>query len=362
YERKEVKDALAYMRLVINPHDDVSLRRVINVPARGIGKGVMDAIEKIGPASAIDESLPLLSVGLQPTLSANSMWSKLVRGLDDRAFTGRAAASLAAFRDLIVKLTDVARQEAVSIAIGKMLDQSGYLQDLRDERSEEADGRVENLAGLVSAAREYESREPEPSLNAFVDRLSLLSDADEESGTRDARVWMLTLHSAKGLEFPVVVLAGLEEGLFPHCRSAEDEEELEEERRLCYVGMTRARSRLVLTGAARRRVFGEYKASEPSRFIDEVPAELVDRVLPSFSSTGYQSNFSHSHYTFKTNPYGRGGNRVKEASPAYAYEDEDQSTGMALRLGMKVRHPQFGIGTVLSVEALDDDTKLVVRF
>src|SRR4249919_1955706 len=169
YERKEVKDALAYMRLVMNPHDDVSLRRVINVPARGIGKGVMDAIEKIGPASEIDEAMPLLSIGLQPALSPNSMWSKLVRGLDDRQFTGRAAASLATFRDLIVKLTGVARQEPVSIAIGKMLDQSGYLQDLRDERSEEADGRVENLAELVSAAREYESREQEPSLNAFVE-------------------------------------------------------------------------------------------------------------------------------------------------------------------------------------------------
>jgi DNA helicase-2/ATP-dependent DNA helicase PcrA len=130
----------------------------------------------------------------------------------------------------------------------------------------------------VSAAREYEGREAEPSLNGFVDRLSLLSDADEEQGTRDARIWMMTLHSAKGLEFPTVILAGLEEGLFPHSRSREDEEELEEERRLCYVGMTRARSTLVLTGAARRRVFGEYQSSEPSRFIDEVPAELVDRV------------------------------------------------------------------------------------
>ena len=293
------------MRLVINPHDDVSLRRVINVPARGIGKGVMDAIEKIGPASTIDDDLPLLSAGLQPALSANSLWARLVRGLDERAFTGRAAASLAAFRDLIVKLTEIARQESVSIAIGKMLDQSGYLQDLRDERSEEAEGRVENLAELVSAAREYESREPEPSLGGFVDRLSLLSDVDEEQGTRDARVWMMTLHSAKGLEFPVVILAGLEEGLFPHSRSSEDEEELEEERRLCYVGMTRARSRLVLTGAARRRVFGEYQSSEPSRFIDEVPAELVERVAPSFSSSGYQGNFPH--YEFRTNPYGRGG-------------------------------------------------------
>src|SRR5436309_13437047 len=163
----------------------------------------------------------------------------------------------------------MARRESVSIAIGKMLDQSGYLQDLRDERNEDAEGRIENLAELVSAAREFESREPEPTLNAFVDRLSLLSDADEEAGARDARVWMMTLHSAKGLEFPVVVLAGLEEGLFPHSRSSEDEEELEEERRLCYVGMTRARSRRVLTGRPRRRIFGEYEGSAPSSFIAE---------------------------------------------------------------------------------------------
>jgi DNA helicase-2/ATP-dependent DNA helicase PcrA len=155
-------------------------------------------------------------------------------------------------------------------------------------------------------------------------------------------------------------MAGLEEGLFPHSRSKEDEEELEEERRLCYVGMTRARSRLVLTGAARRRIFGEYQSSEPSRFIDEVPAELVERITPSYSSSGYQGNFPH--YEFRTNPYGRGGHKAKESTATYAYEDEDQSTGMALRLGMKVRHPQFGVGTVLSVEALDDDTKLVVRF
>src|SRR3982751_938815 len=359
YERQEVKDALGYMRLVITAHDDVSLRRVINVPARGIGKGVMDAIDKIGPASQIDEAMPLLSIGLVPSLSPNSLWSKLVRGLDERQFTGRAAASLATFRDLIVKLTEVARTESVSIAIGKMLDQSGYLQDLRDERSEEADGRVENLAELVSAAREYESREQEPTLNAFVDRLSLLSDADEESGTRDARVWMLTLHSAKGLEFPIVFLAGLEEGLFPHSRSAEDEEELEEERRLCYVGMTRARSKLVLTGAGRRRIFGEYQSSEPSRFIDEIPPDLLERTAPKFTSSGYQGN--SPHYEFRTNPYGRGRRAKEEAPPSYAYENEDQSS-VSLRPGMRVKHQQFGTGTVLSVEQLDDDAKLVVRF
>jgi DNA helicase-2/ATP-dependent DNA helicase PcrA len=244
-----------------------------------------------------------------------------------------------------------------------MLYQSGYLRDLHEERSEEAEGRVENLAELVSAAREYESREPEPSLGGFVDRLSLLSDVDEEQGTRDARVWLMTLHSAKGLEFPVVVMAGLEEGLFPHSRSSDDLEELEEERRLCYVGMTRARTRLVLTGAARRRIFGEYQSSEPSRFVDEVPAELVDRVAPSQSGSSYQGNFPH--YEFRTNPYGRGrrgGGRAREEAPTYAYEDEDQSTGMSLRPGMRVKHPQFGVGSVVSVEALADDTKLVVRF
>src|SRR6202008_3318662 len=140
YERKEIKDALAYMRLVINPHDDVSLRRVINVPARGIGKGVLEAVEQFEHAvrgSDGDNDLPLLSAGLRPALAANSLWARIVQGLEERAFPARAAASLVVFRDLIVKLTDVARQESVSIAIGKMLDQSGYLQNLRDDRSED---------------------------------------------------------------------------------------------------------------------------------------------------------------------------------------------------------------------------------
>ena len=357
YERREVKDALAYMRLVINPHDDVSLRRVINVPARGIGKGVMDALEAVPAAD--DSDLPLLGAGLQPAVAANSLWSRLVRGLDEKLFPTRAAASLAVFRDLLVTLTDIARQDAVSVTIGKILDRSGYLQDLRDERNEDAEGRIENLAELVSAAREYESREQEPSLGSFVDRLSLLSDADEEQGVQNARLWLMTLHSAKGLEFPTVILAGLEEGLFPHSRSAEDQEELEEERRLCYVGMTRARARLVLTGAARRRIFGEYQSSEPSRFIDEVPPQLLEQVAPTYSSSAYQGNFPH--YEFRTNPYGRG-RRIKEESPTYAYEDEDQSVVGSLRPGTRVKHAQFGTGTVLSVEPLDDDTKLVVRF
>jgi DNA helicase II / ATP-dependent DNA helicase PcrA len=365
YERKEIKDALAYMRLVINPHDDVSFRRVINTPARGIGKGVMDSIEKVEIANRQDDEFPLLSAGLAPSPTANSLWARVVHGLRDRAFTGRAGSSLTTFRDLIMKLAEIARQDSVADTIGKILDRSGYLQDLREDRSEDGEARIENLAELVSAAREYEGREAEPSLTGFVDRLSLLSDVDEEAGTRDARIWMMTLHSAKGLEFPMVVLAGLEEGLFPHSRSAEDEEELEEERRLCYVGMTRARQRLVLTGAARRRVFGEYKSSDPSRFIDEVPADLLDRIVPSFTTASHQSGFPGS-YDFRPNPYGRGGRpgggQVREVRPGYAYEDEDQSTGMSIRPGQRVRHAQFGVGNVISVEPLEGDAKVVVRF
>jgi DNA helicase-2/ATP-dependent DNA helicase PcrA len=363
YERKEIKDALAYLKLIINPHDDVSLRRVINVPARGIGKGVMDSLQAIDPNAVLADAPPLLAAGLQEISSARSLWAKLVYAVDDGRLTSRATASLRVFRDLIAGLAEVARQDSVSTTMGKMLDRTGYLKDLRDENTEEANERLENLMELVSSAAEYESRDPEPSIGGFVDRLSLLSEADEESGTREAKVWMMTMHAAKGLEFPLVVIAGLEEGLFPHSRSAEDQEELEEERRLCYVGMTRARAQLILTSAARRRVFGEYQATNPSRFLDEVPAELVERVSPTYSSS-HQSAFNHGHYEFRTNPYGRKGkgpSRARETEAAYRYEEEDQS-GHELRAGMRVRHAQFGVGSVIAVEEHNDDMKITVRF
>jgi DNA helicase-2/ATP-dependent DNA helicase PcrA len=355
YERKEIKDALAYLKLVLNPHDGVSMRRVINVPARGIGKGVMESLESVGLPD--DGDGPPLLAGLQPVATNNSLWARLVHAVDRRLLAPRATQALQTFRDLILTLTEMAARESVSIALGKVLDQSGYLHDLREERSEEAESRIENLAELVSAAREYETRNPEPSLAGFVDQLSLLSDVDEEAGARDARVLMMTMHSAKGLEFPVVTIAGLEEGLFPHSRSADDEAELEEERRLCYVGITRAQRRLVLTSAARRRVFGEYQSTDPSRFINEVPPELLEEVPSTFLAP--QTSFSN----FRANPYGRGsrGGKVRE-EPDYPYADEDQSVPAGLRPGVRVRHPHFGVGTVLSVEQLDDDMKVLVRF
>jgi DNA helicase II / ATP-dependent DNA helicase PcrA len=367
YERREIKDALSYLKLVLNPHDDVAVRRVINTPTRGIGRGVMDALVSMDLGQARGDLPPLLA-GLQPEVSSNSLWTRLVTAVDERRLSPRQNAALAAFRDLIVGLSEAGARESVSGLLGRVLDQSGYLRDLRDDRSEESQGRIENLMELVSAAREYEMIELEPSLGGFVDRLSLLSDVDKEQGTREARVMMMTLHTAKGLEFPVVVLAGLEEGLFPHSRSSEDEAELEEERRLCYVGITRAMSRLYLTSAARRRVFGEYQNSEPSRFLEEIPPDLVEQ---EFSSQGSPYGGTRGGWEYRPNPYGRrGGGRsggVRESgrtAVTCAPEDEDQSAGSdgPLRPGVRVRHQQFGGGLVLSVEELDDDLKLVVRF
>jgi DNA helicase-2/ATP-dependent DNA helicase PcrA len=361
YERKEIKDALAYLKLVLNPHDDVALRRVINVPARGIGKGVMDALEQVD-TGAVARDLPPLLAGLQPEVAFHSLWTKIVAAVDQRLLTPRQVSSLAAFRDLIAGLGEMARRESVSITLGKVLDQSGYIRDLREDRSEESEGRIENLMELVSAAREFESREAEPTLAGFVDRLALLSDVDKEEGGREARVLLMTLHSAKGLEFPVVVIAGLEDGLFPHSRSNEDEAELEEERRLCYVGITRARSRLVLTSAARRRVFGEYQSTEPSRFLAEIPADLVEQEFSTYTSP-YAG--ARGGWEYRANPYGRPGPKRtgwtarEEEPPAYEF---DQSENGGLRPGLRVRHGQFGVGMVVSVEDLEDDQKVVVRF
>ncbi|MCX6537988.1 MAG: UvrD-helicase domain-containing protein [Acidobacteria bacterium] len=386
YERKEVKDALAYLKLLLNPHDSVSLRRVINVPARGIGKGVMDSLEAAGkddePAEGGNQTpevrdqnannMPLLAGDPTAPPPPRSLWTALVTGLDRRRFSNRAAASLTAFRDLVLSLTEMAHRETVSVTIAKVLDQSGYLQDLKDERSEEAQGRIENLAELVSAAREYETREAEPSLSGFVDRLSLLSEADESQGAENARILLMTMHAAKGLEFPTVIITGLEEGLFPHSRVSDSDDDLEEERRLCYVGMTRARLRLFLTSASRRRVFGEYRATEPSRFIDEVPPELVQR-YDFVGYTGYNSSVRGAGYGNRSGfrsgdrdsgdrgAYGR--RCVRESEQTYAPEDEDQSgSASGFRLGQRVKHSQFGLGTVIGVEDHNDDVKVTVRF
>jgi len=359
YERKEVKDALAYLKLLLAPDDDVSFRRVVNVPARGIGKGVMAGLSEISVEP--EEHSPLFEgAGLDPETPATaSLWNRLVRATDNRLLPSRSLKALSRFRELLTNLRENISTEPASVVLGKALDQSGYIQALRDNGSEEAESRVSNLAELVSAARDYEVRDPDASLGGFVDRLSLLSEADEENGPGNARVWLMTLHAAKGLEFPLVVIAGMEDGLFPHARATADDDELEEERRLCYVGMTRAESTLVLTSAARRRVFGEYQSTEPSRFFDEIPAELVTVIEPTYGPALFGASAGGRRGQWR-----RRSQRTQSLdSPPFAYDeaDEDQSAAGISR-GARVRHPTFGTGTVVNVETLTGDVKLTVRF
>ncbi len=367
YERREIKDALAYLKLLLNLDDDVSLRRVINVPARGIGKRVMEGLQGLDEAAPEPDAGPLFAERQQPA-APGSLWARVVRATEeDGLLPGRAVTVLARFRKMLEALRETARSETASDVLKQMLVETGYLQALRDDASTESRDRLENLNALVSAAVDYEVRNEAPdddrtNLGGFVDQQSLLSEADEVAGAEDARVWLMTLHAAKGLEFPLVVIAGMEDGLFPHARVADDPRALEEERRLCYVGMTRAESRLVLTSARRRLVFGEYHDTEPSRFLFEIPPDAVEVVEPDEPPAPWRSAGGDGGGGWRP---GRRRRRWEDAPDPtrtiYDDADEDQSqTGISR--GARVRHPIFGRGTVASVEPLPRGVKLTVRF
>ena len=363
YERKEVKDALAYLKLLLNPDDDVSLRRVVNVPPRGVGPGVMTGLEGIEPPPREDAPLFDAPPGPGAPEAGWSLWKRLLRATGERLLPTRALTALSRFRTLLESLQAVASTQSVSETLSAVLTDSGYVAALRKDGGEEAESRLSNLMELVAAAQDYEVREQDPRLAGFVDAYSLQSEADEGQGPNDAQVWLMTLHAAKGLEFPLVVLAGMEDGLFPHSRTRDDEEGLEEERRLCYVGMTRAEQRLVLTSAARRRLFGEYQSTEPSRFVFEIPPELVRVIEPVFSARPPAAGYGYDDAPRR--PYGGGRHRRadRDEGPASLYDDadEDQSAGGISR-GARVRHPKFGVGTVVGVEPAAGDLKLSIRF
>jgi DNA helicase-2/ATP-dependent DNA helicase PcrA len=255
YERREVKDLLAYLRLLSNPDDAVALRRVLNVPPRGIGAKTVEEIERMAAARAV------------------SLWQALGAIVDDALLPARATQPLSRFRELLSSLREDAPRLGLKGLLERILAATGYAAVLAGEDTQESQDRLENLAELLSAAADYEALEETPSLAGFLDRAALLSDADQVTG--DAPVVLMTLHSAKGLEFDRVFLVGLEEGLVPHSRSLTSTDSLEEERRLCYVGMTRAMDRLVLTWAQSRAVFGQRRLSERSRFLDEIPVESL---------------------------------------------------------------------------------------
>src|SRR5689334_23185912 len=263
YERMEVRDVIAYLKLALNPNDSIALQRVINSPPRGIGKTTIDEIER----RARDYAL--------------SWWETIAVIVEQPENLGsRAISALKSFRRIVNQLAELSDPEKnsdstspVSDVVRAAIIETGYELSLRSERTDEAEGRRENLEELVNAAVDYDDQGIE-GLREFIDHSALVSDQDDYK--RDAPVTLMTIHSAKGLEFPLVFVVGLEDGLFPHSRSANDPEDLEEERRLAYVAMTRAERYLYVTHAMKRRVYGEEIASEPSQFLNEMPPELLD--------------------------------------------------------------------------------------
>ena len=340
YERREVKDALAYLRVLSNPSDTVNLRRIVNVPKRGIG----DRAEACITALAERERIPFVAA--------------LGRPDDAPGIATRSVAAIKGFTSLLEGLGQVRDDEdaGVSDLLEAVLDRSGYLTELRASHDPQDETRVENLAELVAVAREFDEERRETgeviSLEDFLERVSLVADADEIPDTEEAEqagvVTLMTLHTAKGLEFPVVFLTGMEDGTFPHLRSLGDAKELEEERRLAYVGITRARERLHISRAAVRSAWGAPQYNPPSRFLDEIPADLVqwERELSGAAAIGRRDQ-RPAVATLANRPGVRSpGNRpVIPLSP-----------------GDRVTHDSYGLGTVVRTLGEGDKTQAEVDF
>jgi DNA helicase-2/ATP-dependent DNA helicase PcrA len=322
YERREIKDLLAYLRLAVNPADDVAFRRAIAAPSRGIGKATLDRLAD----SARTRSLSLLSASAAPPAD---LTAKARRGLED-------------FSRLIGRLAEGRGSMTVPALIDEVAGSSGYRDALKAERTAEADARLENIEELVAASEEFVASQelagsPDAPLEAFLDSIALVADVDALDDT-DEGVTLMTLHSAKGLEFPAVFLTGLEEGVFPHSRSMDDSEELEEERRLFYVGVTRAEQRLWLSYALHRRIQG-YGVGEPSRFLLEVPEDQMTLLNASRSDPA-------------------GGRSGAVAAPPAAAVDDD----LPFRVGAKLRHARWGEGLLVGIQREGSDIIATVHF
>lgn len=333
YERREVRDALAYLRAIANPDDEVSLRRILNVPRRGIGdrsEAMVEAFgqrERIGFAAALERADE--APGIAPAgLNAIRAFTTLMRDLRTVAESGADPATV----------------------LQAVLEQSGYLAELQASRDPQDETRVENLAELESVAQEYAEAEPGGTLAGFLERVSLVADSDEIPDSDGGVVTLMTLHTAKGLEFPVVFLTGMEDGVFPHMRSLGDPAELQEERRLAYVGVTRARERLYLTRAVMRSAWGAPAFNPASRFLAEIPEEVLEwrRLEPvgrSPSSGGYGSSPSTSSAALRL------GDRVVGTGPVVALDPGD-----------RVNHPKFGLGTVVTTSGAGDKAEATIDF
>jgi DNA helicase-2/ATP-dependent DNA helicase PcrA len=347
YDRKEVKDAIAYLRCVANPADEISIRRVINVPRRGVGDTSLDKVA----ALAAQQSLGL-SVALRRAAQAG-VGGAALRGIND-------------FITLIDSLAGEVEQGPAHL-LRELLERSGYLAELRNEDTIESQGRVENLEELIGAAEEF------PDTNDFLEKVSLVSDTDDIAG--DDKVMMMTLHSAKGLEFPNVFIIGMEEGVFPHSRSLLESAALEEERRLAYVGITRAERRLYVSHAWSRSLHGSRQYNPPSRFLDEIPLDLLDRR----GSVDTGADEGRGHLRERTDwsrtpvPDFRGGSSrgtsragsrsvTSAASDALRPPAREPRTEHTFSIGDDVVHPVFGEGVIINVEGTGEKAEAEVRF
>ncbi len=337
YDRKEVKDMLAYFHVLANPQDSVSLRRMINVPIRGIGSGTVEKLEET--AKRLD--ITMLEAARQGAL-----------GADYPKKTSQCLESFVKMMDDLIALKAVVKpSELVKAA----LERSGYLTDLANDDTNEARMRIENLKELVNSVADYEKSAYEksaeaPSLEGYLDQVSLVADIDKLEDKRNC-VTLMTMHNAKGLEYPIVFVTGMEEGLFPHQNSIDADDEVQEERRLCYVGLTRAMDILYLTGAACRYVYGTPQWRAPSRFLSEIPKDMIQFTGKAAGIVATQNGL-----------YEVANAKKKEFDELKDPEWDDDPVMVPYMLGDTVKHPKFGRGMVLGLMGSGDDLKVTVSF
>ncbi|MEB3200500.1 MAG: UvrD-helicase domain-containing protein [Synechococcaceae cyanobacterium] len=344
YDRREIKDVLAYLRLLVNPNDSVSLLRVLNVPRRGIGK---TTVERLTDA-ANQLGLPL--------------WDLICDPESVRSLGGRSARGLLQFGELIQDLQRRSQDAPPSELVQRVMEQSGYLAELISDASDESEERRRNLQELVNAALQYQEENEEGSLEGFLSGAALASDADNKDTAAD-RVTLMTLHASKGLEFPVVFLVGLEQGLFPSYRSLEDPAALEEERRLCYVGITRAKERLFLSHASERRLWGGMREpAVPSVFLSELPPQLIEGDVPQSGGAALRREQRMDRLTRVDRPEARrieaGGSA---AQPANAVRRRSLPA-RAWAVGDRLRHSAFGDGVVTHLFGSGEKISIAVKF
>jgi DNA helicase-2/ATP-dependent DNA helicase PcrA len=339
YDRREVKDALAYLRATVNPVDEVSMKRVLNVPKRGVGDSSIGRLDSWATANG------------QPFIEA-------LRSAPEAGVTGRAVGGIDEFLSLLEHLRGLV-DDGPGPVLESALERSGYLAELQGEHSVEAEGRLENLAELIGFAREFDT------VDEFLEQVSLVADTDELPDSDSGSVVLMTMHAAKGLEFPNVFILGMEDGVFPHLRALGEPRELEEERRLCYVGITRARERLYLTNAWQRTLFGSTQYNPPSRFLDEIPGELLK--LAEGSRDGRRRRGGGWGWSGTERTPGMGRDRIVDS--ALAARDAPLRTAgptgadqIGLKAGDDVRHARWGEGVVLDVIGGGDKAEAVIRF